>query len=118
MRDEVRISRPAGPFQWEGQPSREVAPGVVVQLIHAGGMTILRGHYDQGAVVALHSHPHEQLTWVLSGALAVEVDGEITTVRSGEVAHVPGGLPHEATALEETEFAEVFNPVREDLRAS
>jgi len=60
---------------------------------------------------------NEQLTYILEGALRFFVgdDGtEQIDVRAGEVLHLPGNLPHEAHALEDTLDVDVFYPPRED----
>lgn len=36
-------------------------------LAHAGGLMSVEVHFEHGAVGPLHNHPHEQLTYVLSG---------------------------------------------------
>ena len=37
-------------------------------------------------------------------------------VRAGEVLHIPGNLPHQAEALEDTLDVDVFSPPRQDWR--
>jgi quercetin dioxygenase-like cupin family protein len=81
-------------------------------------MTVLQGHYDKGATLPRHAHPHEQITWVLGGSVRIVTDGGEVILGAGEMAHIPGGVPHEATALANAEIAEMFSPVREDLRQS
>src|SRR6266496_988302 len=69
------------------------------------------------SVVPKHSHMNEQLTYILEGALRFLVgdDGaEEIVVRAGEVLHLPGNVPHEAHALEDTLDVDVFYPPRED----
>ena len=72
-------------------------------------------YLKKGALVPMHSHESEQMTYILQGALKVVVDGcEEITVREGEVLHIPSGVPHQAEALEDTFELDVFSPVRED----
>ena len=66
----------------------------------------------RGALVPLHAHDSEQMTYILQGALRVVVDGEEIIVREGEVLHIPSRLPHQAEALEDTLELDVFSPVR------
>jgi quercetin dioxygenase-like cupin family protein len=68
----------------------------------------------KGAHVPLHSHPNEQLTYVLEGALLFRIDGREFTVRAGEVLTIPPNMPHEAFALEDTVDLDIFNPPRQD----
>jgi quercetin dioxygenase-like cupin family protein len=48
-----------------------------------------------GFVAAAHVHPHQEERFeVLSGTLALRVDGEERILRPGDVAVVPSGRPH------------------------
>jgi quercetin dioxygenase-like cupin family protein len=62
----------------------------------------------------LHSHPHEQIGYLVSGAMALTIDGERHEVRPGDSWCIPGGTEHGAEAHEETVAVEVFSPLRED----
>ena len=66
----------------------------------------------RGALVPIHTHESEQMTYILQGALRFLVDGEEIIVREGEVLHIPPRLPHQAEALEDTLELDVFSPVR------
>lgn len=68
----------------------------------------------KGAVVPLHSHTNEQVTWVQEGALQFEIDGRTVVVRAGEVLCIPPNMPHAAVALEDTVDIDVFMPPRAD----
>ena len=63
-----------------------------------------------------HAHAEEQIVVVLDGQFDFEIDGEVRTLRPGDVAVVPSWVPHgartgEVGCLE----ADVFNPPRETL---
>jgi quercetin dioxygenase-like cupin family protein len=87
----------------------------ISQKIVAGERQMLAQIYlKRGALVPMHSHESEQMTYILQGALKVVVAGEEITVREGEVLHIPSGVPHQAEALEDTFELDIFSPVRED----
>ena len=71
-------------------------------------------YLKRGALVPMHQHTSEQMTYVLQGALKVLVGSEETIVREGEVLHIPAGASHQIEALEDTFELDVFSPVRED----
>ena len=71
-------------------------------------------YLKRGALVPMHSHESEQMTYILQGALRFLVAGEEIIVREGEVLHIPSGTPHQAEALEDTFELDVFSPVRAD----
>jgi quercetin dioxygenase-like cupin family protein len=89
---------------------------MISQKIVAGEREMLAQIYlKRGALVPMHSHESEQMTYILQGALKVVVNGgEEITVREGEVLHIPSGVPHQAEALEDTFELDVFSPIRTD----
>jgi quercetin dioxygenase-like cupin family protein len=88
---------------------------MISQKIVTGEREMLAQIYlKRGALVPLHSHDSEQMTYILQGALKVVVGGDVLTVREGEVLHVPSGVPHQAEALEDTLELDVFSPIRQD----
>jgi len=64
--------------------------------------TLVQSYFKKGAVVPLHAHTHEQVIYVLQGAVRARVDGEDVTVREGEVLLIPAGAPHQAEAIDDT----------------
>jgi quercetin dioxygenase-like cupin family protein len=65
-------------------------------------------------VGAAHSHPHEQIVYVISGHLKVTCAGETFDVHAGDSFLVRGGVQHQASALEPTHVIDVFTPCRND----
>ncbi len=84
--------------------SRKIVAGDRLMLAHV--------YLKRGALVPIHQHECEQVTYVLEGALRVQLDNEEITVREGEVLRVPGGVPHQAEALDDTLELDVFSPPR------
>jgi quercetin dioxygenase-like cupin family protein len=85
------------------------------QKIVTGDREMLAQIYlKRGALVPIHTHESEQMTYVLQGALRFLVDGEEIIVREGEVLHIPSGAPHQAEALEDTFELDVFSPIRKE----
>jgi quercetin dioxygenase-like cupin family protein len=77
--------------------------------------TIARVFLRKGCVVPRHSHESEQFSWTFSGALKfIFDDGREVVVRPGEILYIPGGVPHAAEALEDTDEADFFSPRRDD----
>ena len=71
-------------------------------------------YLKRGALVPMHSHESEQLTYVLQGAMKFLIAGEEITVREGEVLHIPSWVPHQAEALDDTFELDIFSPIRSD----
>jgi quercetin dioxygenase-like cupin family protein len=54
-----------------------------------------RGEFEAGAAVPKHTHPGEEVGFVLAGELTVEVDGKpAQAVKAGEVFFIPAGTVH------------------------
>jgi quercetin dioxygenase-like cupin family protein len=54
-----------------------------------------RAEFEPGGAIGRHTHPGEELSIVLEGALVLEVDGQpARTVKAGESFFVPAGVVH------------------------
>ena len=94
-----------------------VEPGFVERKIRArgGSLMMVEVGFAAGGVGALHSHPHEQVTYCLSGVFEFPVAGETRSVRAGDSLYVPGGAEHGTRCLEAGRLLDVFTPQREDF---
>ncbi len=97
-------------------PIQELMPGFKGKLMHMETMTIAYWEIDKGSVLPEHHHPHEQTANVISGELELTVGGETRVLTFGEVATIPGDVPHSGKALTDCVVIDVFSPVREDYR--
>jgi quercetin dioxygenase-like cupin family protein len=68
----------------------------------------------KGWVGKVHSHPHEQIVYVVRGHLRVICQGKSFDIRDGDTFVVRGGIEHGASALEDSVVVDVFTPCRED----
>ena len=68
----------------------------------------------EGWAGTAHSHPHDQIVYVVRGHLKVTCQGKTFDVRTGDTFVVRGGVEHGASALEESLVIDVFTPCRED----
>ena len=64
----------------------------------------------------MHSHPHEQITYVISGRFAFTVGDETTVLESGMTALIPGGVMHGGKTLSACHVIDLFSPTRDDYR--
>jgi unsaturated pyranuronate lyase len=84
------------------------------QMVVGTNLMVARVLLKKGAVVPMHSHHNEQVTYILEGALRFSIDNQTITVSAGEVLCIPPHMPHEAVALEDTVDLDIFNPPRQD----
>lgn len=86
--------------------SRKVISGDKAMIAHV--------FLKKDAVVPLHHHESEQLTYILEGSMKFELEGREVVVRKGDVLHIPSNVPHRAVALEDTLDVDIFSPIRVD----
>ena len=104
-------------FNWDDMPKERVTDGIHRRLVTGERIMLAHVYLDKGAIVPTHSHDNEQLTYVLEGALRLWIGEDLDeehVVRTGEVLHIPSGVPHKAEALEDTFDVDVFSPPRQD----
>ncbi len=69
----------------------------------------------KGAILAEHSHPHEQIGYLISGRIVLTIDGERNLPEPGDSWCIHGDVPHSGETVEDAVVIEVFSPVREDF---
>jgi quercetin dioxygenase-like cupin family protein len=70
---------------------------------------------DVGVTVPMHSHPHDQMTLVLSGRLDFTLGEETREIGPGDTVVIPGGMPHGVPRTHEVcKLIDVFAPARTD----
>jgi quercetin dioxygenase-like cupin family protein len=90
-------------------------PGLVRRVLAYNDKLFLAEHrMRKGWAGALHSHPHEQIVYIVSGHLSVTCLGKTIEMRTGDSFVVRGGVEHGASALEDSVVVDIFTPCRED----
>ena len=98
--------------RWDEIALEKVTEMISRKIVTGEREMLAQIYLKRGALVPIHVHESEQMTYILQGALRFLVDGEEVVVREGEVLHIPSRLPHQAEALEDTLELDVFSPVR------
>ncbi|WP_432349572.1 cupin domain-containing protein (plasmid) [Shinella yambaruensis] len=94
----------------------EVAPGNRrAVLSERPELMLVAFSFDEGAVGALHSHPHTQVSYVAEGAFDVTVDGVTTRLEQGGSFIVAPNLVHGVVALTKGLLIDTFTPRRDDF---
>ena len=94
-----------------------VESGLIDRKIRArgGSMMMVEVFFKAGGIGAEHRHPHEQLTYCLSGEFVFNVEGETRTVRTGDSLYVPASALHGTTCVADGRLLDMFTPQREDF---
>lgn len=72
-------------------------------------------YFEKGSVGEIHSHPHEQMTYILEGEFEFTIGGELNVVKAGDSMYKEPNIPHGTTCLETGVLLDVFCPHREDF---
>jgi quercetin dioxygenase-like cupin family protein len=106
--DLMRVSTGApAPFSPEAGLTRRI-------LAHNENMMLVEHHMQAGWAGARHSHPQDQLVYVISGRLRFSCGADEFEVAAGDSFILRGGIEHQAWAVAPSVVLDVFNPYRED----
>ena len=95
---------------------QEAGPGVVRRVLaYNSELMCVENRFEQGAVGAMHSHPHTQITYVVSGRYSFTIGGETREVGPGDTLLKTDGVEHGCTCLEAGILLDIFNPMRKDF---
>ena len=84
-------------------------------LAYAEEMMCVENHFQEGAIGAMHHHPHTQITYVVSGSFEFTIDGEKRIVKAGDALLKRNGIEHGCVCLEEGILLDIFNPMRKEF---
>lgn len=91
-------------------------PGVKRKILNAGErLMMMEVHFEVHAEGCKHSHPHEQLTYCITGSFEFIVDEQSHVLHAGDTLCIPGHAEHGCRALEAGILLDTFTPLREDL---
>ena len=76
---------------------------------------VVEVHFETGTVASLHHHPHEQITYVISGKFEFTVGDKTHIVGAGDSLYKQPNIEHGATCIEAGSLLDVFTPHREDF---
>ncbi|HLY63420.1 MAG TPA: cupin domain-containing protein [Terriglobia bacterium] len=101
-------------FSWETVKKEVMNPKIWRRVISGEKAMVAQVFLAKDALVPLHHHESEQITYIIEGVLKLTVEGQDVVVRKGEVLHIPSNVPHSAVALEDTLDLDIFSPIRID----
>jgi len=103
-------------FFYKNSRQDRVGEGVTRRVLaHGGKMMCVEVVFEQGAIGPVHTHPHEQLTYVRSGAFIFTIGSEQREVRAGDSLYKKPHIPHGCVCLESGVLVDIFTPQREEF---
>ena len=104
-------------INWDAVAQEQLGDLILRQIINGDELMMVKLTMKAGAVVKPHSHPNEQMTYILKGKIRFThgLDMEQSTVLcAGDVLHFAANAPHAAECLEDTVDLDIFTPPRRD----
>jgi len=96
--------------------AEKVGNGVSREILaYDKNLMMVRMTFEQGAVGANHSHPHEQITYIISGEFEYTYGDEVLNMKPGDSVFVPSGLTHGIRCISAGMVLDAFTPCREDF---
>lgn len=98
-------------------PSTNLGGGLTRKVLsYSKNLMAVELLFQKGATGAKHSHPHEQIGYIISGSLVYQEEGcEDKVLHTGDTYYVAPNVIHGVRILEDTKLLDIFTPMREDF---
>ncbi|NLN16149.1 MAG: cupin domain-containing protein [Firmicutes bacterium] len=97
------------------QQEEKLQPGMMRKLISGDKLMLVSMEIDPGTPIPPHSHPHEQISYIVAGEAEFTIGDEVRSMKAGDVCLIPGGVPHSVKVLSKLIVLDCFSPPREDF---
>lgn len=97
-------------------PMEDLGEGISRKVLaHSENIMSVEVHFEEGAIGTMHSHPHEQLTYVLSGEFEFTIGDEKKIVKAGDTMYKEPNVEHGCVCLKPGVLIDTFTPMRKDF---
>ncbi len=104
-------------FRVQELPGVEMLPGLVRRAVWLDNVMITFFTFAPHTVIPDHAHPHEQITYIVEGAMEFTLGEETRVLRAGEGVCIPPNVRHGARVLDASTMAlDAWHPVREEYK--
>ena len=88
-------------------------------LSYGGHMMLVQFEFPANVASWSHSHPHEQVGYVVSGEIDLVMEGQQTErLQAGSSYYVPSNVKHNIITHAPSMLIDCFTPIREDFLKS
>ncbi len=95
----------------------KVLPGLIRKTLAQGSsMMLCEFTFDAYVTIPTHTHPHEQVGYLVEGHVEMNIGGTKFMLQKGDAYCTPPNVPHGAYTLEPSVIVDTFCPPREDYR--
>lgn len=97
-------------------PLEDLGNGVKRKVLaYHKNLMVVEVHFRKGAEGVVHSHPHEQITYIIEGEFEFNIDGEKQIVQPGDSTFKEANALHGVICLKEGKLLDIFTPYRADF---
>ena len=101
---------------WDKCEFHDLGKGVKRKILaYSNSIMHVEVHFEEGAVGAMHSHPHSQTTYVISGEFEFTIGDETRIVKSGDTMYDEPNVMHGCRCIKAGVLLDTFSPMREDF---
>ncbi|MGL4865612.1 MAG: cupin domain-containing protein [Paraclostridium sp.] len=103
-------------FFYDESKSENLGNGISRKILaHNGSLMTVEVSFEKEAVGILHSHIHEQMTYVLEGEFVFKIGDKEKIVKAGDVLYKESNVEHGCICLEKGKLIDIFTPIRQDF---
>lgn len=84
-------------------------------LSRSKNMMVVKVFFDKDIEGKKHTHPHEQMVYILSGRFEYYIENESRILNKGDSVYIASGKYHYCKSLSEGVLLDIFTPSREDF---
>ena len=96
-------------------PDEQISEKISRRILSGDQGMIVWWSIAAGVHIEPHSHPGEQIVWMLSGNMEFRLGEEQRTCGRGDIVVIPGGAEYEAWFREDSVAVDFFAPPRDDF---
>lgn len=99
------------------EPAVQMAEGLQRRLLTYGGSLMIgQFTFAAGATAVWHSHPAEQISYIVSGEIDFYTEGaQPLRLKAGCSFYIPSNVKHQVVAILPTVIVDTFSPQRAEF---
>lgn len=105
-------------YNWDTLEKEHVRPGVSRCAFRGDNVLMVMNWLQPGMEVRPHSHPFEQVVYIVKGRIRFRIGDDVVEAGPGSVLRIPPDVEHcgEPIGDEPVHNLDVFSPIRDDYR--
>ena len=102
-------------FKTASLKKKLIRKGILLRAVCGKKTMLTFFNFKPQTVVPEHKHHHEQITYILKGALKFNLAGKVKILRAGQGVVVPANKIHSAQVLSQpAQVLDAWYPIRKD----